>query len=541
MNVSSGARRVAGTPATALPRPGQLAQSVRPKARALLSWAPVASVVALGLFLRLYGWDGFVTFYPDSYGQLRAAENLVSGEFPISSFYPPGVALFLAPFFALLPDTLLTMQVAIMVAGLALIVFAYLACWAATGDRRAAIFFASGVALATIFVAYSRFSMFDGINTLLVALCLFLAPRVAERGLPALLGYGLLAFAMVTVRYTNVIVLPALFLASLELSERPFTRRLVWERLRSRPVVTVGLVLVALYGAYVGLSYGNLSRLGGQGGSLIDPAGYPLRSAQYLKAGLIGYGDDFSPLEAPVIASVLAFAAVGACRLWQTNRGLLIPILSLLVAWVLVHALYVGFWSRYALPAFFFVLLLAAVGLSASLDCLARLPRSAGRAVLALGLMLALVCFVGWQVIQDAALIGEGEAEAAAREDAYEEIRTALRELDGERSVLVSLHALAVDRANPEVATYDLIRHANTYGIDEDSLDRFLAYVREQQAAGKSVYFHHTGFDDAGKSFHRHELGYDAFFAALQRAFSLRELVRTAGEEQRLYVVEPET
>jgi len=37
--------------------------------------------------------DGYVTFYPDTYAQLRAVQNLVSGHLPISYFYPPGVAI----------------------------------------------------------------------------------------------------------------------------------------------------------------------------------------------------------------------------------------------------------------------------------------------------------------------------------------------------------------------------------------------------------------------------------------------------------------
>ena len=50
----------------------------------LLPWASLAAIVGLGLFLRLYRMHGVITYYPDSYSQLRAVENLLSADFPLS-------------------------------------------------------------------------------------------------------------------------------------------------------------------------------------------------------------------------------------------------------------------------------------------------------------------------------------------------------------------------------------------------------------------------------------------------------------------------
>jgi hypothetical protein len=508
-----------------------------------LSWAPLGAILAGALFLRLYRLDGLVTYYPDTYGQLQGVENLLSAQFPISYYYPPGIALALAPVFAFLPHTLLTMQVAIMAAGMALIVLGYVICLVTTGDRRAALFFAAAVALSAAFVFHSRVALFDVINILLIALTLFLAPFVTRRGLVVLLPYGLLVFVAVTVRYTNVILLPALLLASLELGSRPFSWRLVRDGLRSRATITVGLVVLALYAVYAGTAFDSLVRFTSpQGGGLLDLGQYLPRLGQYLEAGLTGYGGELQWQNGLPAAGVLALAVIGARRLWYVNRGLFVPLVYLLIAWLLVHALYVAFWSRYAMPVFFFVLLLAALGLSTGLEWLNGLPRLWQRVGLTLLLTLAVTFSLGQQLVLDIATVQPQLDEVIRhREDAYEEIRAVLRGLDGPRSVLVSNHALAVDRANPSITTYDLIRHSETFGINEESINTFLTYVRGQQERGKTVYFHHTGFTDAGWTFRRYELGFDAYFSALQGEFSLRELVRSpsATPVQRLYVLEP--
>ena len=508
-----------------------------------LSWAPLGAILAGALFLRLYRLDGFVTFYPDTYGQLRGVENLLSAQFPISFYYPPGIALALAPVFAFLPHTLLTMQAAIMAAGLALIVLAYVFCRVTTGDRRAALFYAAAIALSVTFVFHSRVALFDVINTLLIALSLFLAPFVARRGLVVLLLYSLLIFAAVTVRYTNLILLPALFLASLELGSRPFSWRLVRDGLRSRATITVGLAVLALYAVYAGSALDSLVRfVNPQGDSVLDLGQYLPRLGQYLGAELLGYGGEFRWQDSLAAAGVLALAVIGASRLWRTDRGLLAPLVYLIIAWLLVHGLYFAFWSRYVMPAFFFVLLLAALGLSTSLEWLRGLPRLWQRAGAAGLLALAIVSFVGLQLRQDVAAIQQTQdTNASKSEAAYEEIRAVLRTLDGPSSVLVSSQALAVDRANPALAAYDLVRHSESYGINNDSIDRLLAYVRAQQADDKTVYYHYTPYEDARSRLRRYKLGFDAYFSALQGEFTLRELVRypSATPVQRLYVLEP--
>ena len=504
-------------------------------------WAGSAGMVALGLFFRFYQLDGYVTFYPDTYAQLRAVQNLVSGHLPISYFYPPGVAIFMAPAFLILPDTLLTLQAVIMVAGLALIVLAYVVCSATTGDRRAALLYAAAVSAGVTFVFHSRIALFEVINTLLIALSLFLAPWAARRGFRTLLPYALLVFAMVTVRLTNVIVLPALFLASLDLGVRDLSRRLVLERLRSKATLTVGLVVLALYTAYVGTAYSSLTRFANpHAESVVRLEGYPVRVGQYLAASLLGYEGEFAWPDLAAAGGVLLLAVVGAHRLWQTNRALLLPLAYLIVSWWLVHALYFAFWSRYAMASFFLVLMLAALGLSVCLEHWRSLRFAWQRVGAAFLLTTALTLFVGGQIAQDIVVLRDVRDSPARNAEAnYEDIRAFLRGLEGSSSVLLSSQALAVDHADLSMITYDLVRHSETHGINAGSIDRLLAYVREQQAKGKTVYYHYTGYEEKGSRLHKHQLGFDAYFQAVQQEFSLRELTQAELGPQRLYVIEP--
>ncbi len=507
----------------------------------LLPWVSAGVLVAGALTLRLYRLDGYITYYPDTYAQLRAVENLLSGTFPISYLYPPGIALALAPVFAFLPHTLLTMQAAVLGAGMTLVLLAYVAMVTTTKDRRAALIFAGAVALGAPFVFFSRVLWFDGISTLLVALSFFLAPLAARRGPAALLVYALLVFAAVTVRYTSLLLLPALFLYTLGAGSRSLSLRGVMDHARSKAMVTVGAAVAALYGAHLITSHESLTRLtSGQSESVVALGGYLSRLGRYLAATLIGYGEPLAWEEVIVAVAVAALAAVGARRLWQTNRSLLVPVVFLIVAWPPVHALYIVFDSRYVMPAFFFVLLLAALGLSAALEWFRGLHRPWQRVGLAGLLALAASFYVGQQLSQDVIFLRQWPQEVAAnRENAYDEIRAVLASLDGPATVVLSSQALAIDQTNEAITTYDLIPHSNQYGINDDSVDRLIAFVREQQASGKTVYYHYTEYEDVRSRFRRFELGFDAYFLGLRREFSLRELVRAAERPQRLYVLEP--
>lgn len=532
---------VAGTRALQIPRGTLSIPGLSRFVAGLRSWMPFIAIAVCALFLRLYRMDGVITYYPDTYAQLRAVESLLSGN--ASYYYPPGVALFLAPVFAFLPHTLATMQGTILAAGMALILVAYVATLATTGDRRAALLFAAAVALGGIFAFYSRVALFEVINTLLIALSLFLAPFVMRRGSLVLVSYAFLVFITITVRYTNPIILPILFVASLDLGARGPSWRTFVDHLRSREVITVGLTVLALCLAYVGMTIDSLTRFTNpQAGSVIEFGHYLPRLGQYLQASLIGYGDVFNWPAGLASVAVLAMAAVGAHHFWRTNRGVLVPMVLLIIVWSPAHAVYLSFDSRRAMVPFFFVLMLAASGLSVTLGRLGHMRNGGQRYALAGALAVAVTLFAGLNLALHVNYLYPWPDRASDKvELAYDEVRAVLRTVDGPNSVLLSSQALAVDQANPGMTTYDLLLQSETYGINDDSIDRLLAYVQTQQANGKTVYYHYTQFEAKQPRLRQYELGFDAYFAALQREFPMRELMRSRTTEwaQRVYMVEP--
>jgi hypothetical protein len=498
----------------------------------------LAAIGGLALFLRLYHLDGLITLYPDSYAQLRATENLLALDFPISYHYPPGIALVMAPAFLVLPDGLVTVQAVILAAGLALVAIGYVWLLALTRDRRAASIFAAALAVASAFVLLSRVAWFDGVNTLLIVSTLVLAPHVAKRGTRALVAYGVLVFTMATVRHTNVVVLPALAVASMQ--GQAFSLQGLVAHLRSRPAVTVGLVVVALYVMHLAVAGESLGRFtSSNGGGILDLSSYPLRLAHYWQASLLGYHEGWSLPEAIGASAVVALATAGAQRLWQTRRRAMAAIGLLIAVWSPVHATYALFDDRYAVPVFFLMLMLASCGLSITVVWARALSqpwqRVGAAAVVALGVSM----FVSLQLARDYAdLQGWPSQVTQNRENAYDTIRAALRDIDGPATV-ISSQALAVDTANPEIEMFDLIPYSSEHGINEASVEELEAYVREQQEAGRTVYYHYTEYESVGATFRRYELGFDSYFGAIALDFRLTQLAYASQRPQHLYRIDP--
>jgi hypothetical protein len=494
------------------------------------------AATAGALLLRMSRLDGFITYYPDTYAQLRAVDNLLAADFPISYIYPPGVALALAPLFAFLPDTLAAMQTAVLIAGLALIVVSFLFARAWTGDESTAWLLAVCVAFAAPFVFFSRVLWFDGINTLLIVLSLLLAPSMSRRPLPAQVAYSMLLFATVTVRYTNVIILPAVFIASMP--DGTLSTGGVGRHLKSRVIIVSAATIAVLYGVYLVSAWDAVSRFSnGTSGSVLGMGGYVERLGQYVPAALLGYADQIDFRDAVAAVTVGALALGGALRLWQLSRQRTIAVLLAIALWLPIHALYIAFDDRYAMPAFFLVLFLAAYGLAGLPAWWRTLDRPWQRVGTVTGLAIGLAFFTGQHLAMDLSyLIVWPRQVEQSREPAYDVIREELRTLDGPSSVVISSQALAIDRNGVEV--YDLIPHSGSYGIDKDSLERLLDYVRTQQDEGMTVYYHYTEYEEVGSDFLIYEEGYDAYFEGVVDEFRMREVASADHRAQRLYRLE---
>src|SRR5688572_6960499 len=148
-----------------------------------------------------------VAWVPDSYDRLADAGRLASGRLPESTIYPPGVSVIMAPFFAVLPDSLWTMQAVIAGSGVALVLVSYRWIHTLTGERLAGLLAAGGVALSPAFVYASRDGLYDIPNVLLIAVAMWQADSLRRMPIWALLLYGLMLAVLVNVRPNSILVL----------------------------------------------------------------------------------------------------------------------------------------------------------------------------------------------------------------------------------------------------------------------------------------------------------------------------------------------
>jgi hypothetical protein len=217
-----------------------------------------AAIVLLALLLRVCRLE-LQAWTPDTYEQLTAGRRLVAGEFPISGFYPPGVAITLAPAFLFFPQTLATLQGVIIGSSLVLVVVAYFTMRSATKNRSAPVLFALGVALAPQIVYFSRDGLFDVINTAWIVSAILVVPWLRGRSLLVFAAYGALLAVAMNIRATNPAFLPALVIYWTDIGRVGFDRRAIRSALACRPVAVAGAAMVASYAllAYAGGSLGH--------------------------------------------------------------------------------------------------------------------------------------------------------------------------------------------------------------------------------------------------------------------------------------------
>jgi hypothetical protein len=194
------------------------------------------------------------------------------------------------------------------------------------------------------------------------------------------------------------------------------------------------------------------------------------------------------------------------------------------------------------LPAFFVLLFFAAHGLAAVPQWWRGLDRPWRRVGAVTGLAFGLAFLSGHHLATDISylLLWPQQVEQS-REPAYDVIRNELRALHGDESVVISSQALAIDQANATATVYDLIPHSGSYGINDWSVQRLMAYVSEQEAAGKAVYYHYTEYEEIGSKFLVYEQGFDAYFEGLLARYRMREISSDDVRVQRLYRLEPIT
>lgn len=485
---------------------------------------PVA-IVLLALLLRVYRLE-LQAWTPDTYEQLTAGRRLVAGEFPISVFYPPGVAITLAPALLFFPQTLATQQGVIIASALVLVAVAYVAVRSATTDRIAPVLLATGIAAAPQMVRFSRDGFFDVINAAWIVSAILVVPWLRGRSVAVFATYGALLAVAISIRATNPAFLPALVIYWTDIGRVGFDRRAIRSALACRAVAVAGAAMFASYAlfAYLGGSLGHAAShapvtLAHAGGNI----------AFYALAEL---GD---VLSAPPL---LILAALGSSYLWNRNRSLLFVSIYMLTMFPLAHVPLPFANNRYMLPSLVFALLLAAHAPAAVISMTARQPaltRNAWRAIAAAIVLLLGVSYVA----ADSVMVWNWPRYATHSDEAgYRQLRPSIAMLPP-GSLLVSGGTRGVRDSNHRIEYLDLIDYSLSTDNGPERVDEIMHRIEGALAEGRPVYYLYTSVEGINITFTQSGPGYQPYFDAASQRFHLTAVRDTSVKFFTLYKIEP--
>jgi len=478
-------------------------------ARLLRLATPYALVAGIAVFMRLYRLE-LQAWNPDTYEQIAAASRLLHADFPLSRLYPPGVALTLAPAFALFPDTLATTQGVIIIASLSLVAIAYAWSMRIAGDRRAALMSAFAVGVAPQFVYFSRDGMFDIIGTAWLAASVFGAGLLRGRGWRAGIAFGVVLALAINVRATNVFVVPAVLLYALAPT--------AGDRPAARPGALAAAFATAIALTAAGIAIGGWLS-GGSGETAVAAKVLP-HLAFYWRSSFGGIL--YAPLALPL-------AAFGARSLWRRDRAFVLVAGYLLLVWPLVHAPFHFANTRYMLPVWLLVLMLAIHGASSLLDAA---PAGRWRRWLAAPLV---TFFVASLFIGGAATVRAWPNIAShSDEAAFAELRPSVAAMPDD-ALLVGAWLRGVREANSRVTYLDLVDERIDHGNTPERIDAVAASLDAPLRDGRPVYYLYSRAEADQDTLGYGGEGFDAYFAAIASRFQLDVVQQTSLDDFRLY------
>ena len=482
------------------------------------------AIVLMALLLRVFHLE-LHAWTPDTYEQLTAGRRLVAGEFPISVFYPPGVAVTLAPAFLFFPQTLATQQGVIIGSSLVLVAVAYFTMRSATKDRSAPVLLALGIALAPLIVYFSRDGLFDMINTAWIVSAILVVPWLRGRPLPVFIAYGCLLAIAISIRATNPAFLPALLIYWADVGTTGLNRRAIWRTVWRRELIASGAAMAA---AYVLLAYigGSLGHAASHAPVTFEHAGD--NAAFYALAEL---GD---VLSAPLI---VVLAALGSIYLWSRNRSLLFVSIYMLTIFPLAHVPLPFANNRYMLPSLVLALLLAAHAPAAVMLMTARQPaivRNTWRAM-AMGVVLLLGSYY---VAADAYTVWYWPNGAVRSDEAgYRQLRPTIATLPP-GSLLVSGGTRGVRDSNDRIEYLDLIDYSLATDNSPERVGAMMQRIQDGLDEGRPVYYLYTSVEGINITFAQSGPGYQPYFDAASQRFRLAEVRATSLKFFTLYKIE---
>ena len=494
------------------------------------AWLPLLLTLT-ALALRVYDLTT-LSWVPDNHEQLAATERLLRLELPLSRIYPPGVAILMAPFVAIFPHDIATLQAVIVAAGVAMVPLGYVAALKITQDPRAATLFAGFLAVDPNFVYKSRDPHYDLLVALLLGVALVLLPTLLRANLLACVGYGILLATIVNIRQTNLALLPplAMYWVALQLSTkrwREFTCKTFWWR----PLVAgVTLSLLFIAGALLGGWWGQTA------GASVTFEHYPEHLRFYTEV-LFGRW--------PFLPVYITFATYGIWRLSVINAPLAVAILAVLIVWPLAHAPFSWTTGRYMLPAQLCVAFLATYGASQAWS-LAGTLSSPWRGATRRAVAPAFVFVMAASMVVPSIIIVHDWPTIKSRSDegSLGQMRPIVASLD-KGALLISGFALGLRSANPDVEQADLLDYHIRLGAGERGQTALVNFVAEQMASGRPIYYLYTRWEDGHDYEGDGRSGFANFWQAVSTRFELVPITKSPPTDDlqvrpwALYKVEP--
>jgi len=327
-----------------------------------------------------------------------------------------------------------------------------------------------------------------------------------------------------SVRLTNVFVLPALVIAYT--GDRPDGnyRERLWRALGTRPLHVIGLTTLVI--TFLLLVPGLVS------GSSAD-AHVTLR---YAPAHVLFY--QFVMLGGLAIPIVAPMALVGARRVWRAAPSTLIAVAYVFLVWPFVHAPFHFVNERYMLMPLFFALLLATHGpaewwriAGTRRPAFARMGRTT--AVMAPLLLAAVYVLIVGQMLR-----GWGDDVGLSDESALEELRPVVAAVDDDALVVTAI-ARGFHSPGDNREYFDLIDHRIDMRDRTSSVAAVISTIDRALMEGRSVYYVYSRFEEDGENAGLGGAGIDIYFSGVEDTYAIRELFRAQQPEYRVYRVMP--
>lgn len=501
------------------PRSGPASLTPHSLSRRLPRYRLVTAVLLLALVvgsaLRLLNFAP-IGWIPDTYERLSVTQAFLNDFDASSKLYPPGPVILLAPFFAVLPNSLNTVALAVSLFGIATILSAFFVAKDVTNRRDIALLYAAAIAVEPNLIYGSRSTAFDTIAAFLALSSLIMISRI--RGGRSFLAYALLGILLATLvdfRFTYAALLPAFFFYRL----KPIENRLRWRdilgSLLSLPVAATASAFLTCMAVFSWLS-----------GSLSPGSATSAISLERFAPNLAGYWAQM--LHGPVGVAFLApLALLGFARLRRIDPSFACFSLYVLVSWPILFSIFTFYSYRYMLWPALFLDLFVVMAISELWTRKESFANGlAGNLMRAYGKGASALAGIAFVVISTALVINWPSLARESDEGLLEEMRPIVSSLGGE-PLVVSAASRGFYDSPGKLEFLDLIDLWIDRGSGPAAQEFLNAMVQQALNNQQQVYYLYSRYE-AGKDFHGHGLSrFQNFFDSVSRGFSVEEVYRT--------------